>query len=680
MTEQVRDFLELFRAREYRARRTVNENFDLTELVSKEHPLMADTVLLEEMLRRETPNLLPGDMMGFNRSLVHTPYYINASGRKVADGPGNNTPNYGRIINAGFEATLEDLRTRREKTEDSEKKRFYTALERDVLAVLDIAERYRVAAEEQGYTRLAEALKRVPAQPAESFYEACVFFKILVFTLRCSQATHLTIGRFDQYMYPYFAIDRARGVSDEDLFETLEMLFISLNMDGDIYFGVQQGDNGQSMVLGGYDKDGNDMFNDLSMMCMQASLELSLIDPKINLRVSKRTPDWMYELGTKLTKQGLGFPQYCNDDVIVPYMISLGYDEEDAYNYTVAACWEVLSPNNGMDIPNRSFFRFPTMTRKALFNYLPEAESFDALMEGVRAEINKEADLLCHNYSFEYHPENYKPRYMYLSLLTDGCLEKGRDVTQGGAKYNNFGVLGVGISCAADSLAAVKKTVFEDGVFSAAELLEALENDFEGREDMRHILLDCPKMGNNDEYVDSIASELINMGADALHGRHAGHFGGVWRMGTGSAQGYIRASRDLGATPDGRHAGVPFGCSFSPTTIARTDGPLSVLQSFTKHDLSRACNGGPLTMELHDTVFRNEEGERKVSQLVKAFVMLGGHQLQLNSINRERLLDAKAHPEEYPNLIVRVWGWSGYFCELDTEYQDHIISRTEYTF
>ena len=153
----------------------------------------------------------------------------------------------------------------------------------------------------------------------------------------------------------------------------------------------------------------------------------------------------------------------------------------------------------------------------------------------------------------------------------------------------------------------------------------------------------------------------------------------VWRAGTGSAMEYIRCARQCPATADGRNAGAPFSSSFSPAITTRLSGPLSVIQSFTKYDLTRIANGGPLTMEVHDTVFRNPEGEKKVAQLVKAFVHLGGHQLQLNSINRERLLDAQAHPENYPNLIVRVWGWSGYFCELDREYQDHIIARTEFT-
>ena len=156
-------------------------------------------------------------------------------------------------------------------------------------------------------------------------------------------------------------------------------------------------------------------------------------------------------------------------------------------------------------------------------------------------------------------------------------------------------------------------------------------------------------------------------------------WGGVLRPGTGSAMEYLWSASAVGATADGRYAKTPFGSSFSPSPIARLNGPLSCIQSFTKHDLKNIINGGPLTMEIHENTFRNQDGTKKVAALVKAFIDLGGHQLQLNAINRETLLDAKKHPENHKNLIVRVWGWSGYFNELDPEYQDHIISRTEFS-
>lgn len=679
MTEHVTQYLEFFRQRAYRQNRYAEDDLNINDEVMREPWEMRDTIVLEQMLAHSEPLLYPGDFFGFNQFRVYPPYFFNSHGKKIVhSGVGNITPNYRRVIEQGFDALLADIQAYEAKETDPQKQLFYAAMRRSVCAVLAISDRYRAFAAEQGNTRLAKALEQVPHKPAANFFEACLFFKILIFTLRCSRADHITLGRFDQYMLSYWTEDLRRGVSREDLLEMLEMLFISLNTDSDIYFGAQQGDNGQSMVLGGYDQDGNDMFNDLSRACMEASLDLSLIDPKINLRVSKKTPDWLYELGTKLTKQGMGFPQYCNDDVIVPYMLSLGYAPEDAYNYTVAACWEVLSPNNGFDIPNRSFFPFPTIVNTAIHTYLPKSATFEDLMRGVETQIHAEAESIQERCSLERHPEQKSSHMMYLSLLVDGCLEKGLDFSNGGAKYNNYGILGGGIANAADALAAVRKAVYDDRSVTAEELLAALDADFAGYEELQNMLLNCPKMGNNDDYADSVAGQLMDFCADAFHGKPNGAFGGVWRAGTGSAQAYIVCSKECPATADGRRAGAPFSCSFSPAITTKVNGPLSLLQSFTKHSLSRMSNGGPVTLEVHDTVFRNAEGEQKVAQLVKAFVMMGGHQLQLNSINRDRLLDAKAHPEQYPNLIVRVWGWSGYFCELDPEYQDHVISRTEY--
>ena len=267
----------------------------------------------------------------------------------------------------------------------------------------------------------------------------------------------------------------------------------------------------------------------------------------------------------------------------------------------------------------------------------------------------------------------------YFSIFHEGCLEKGVDVLLYGAVYNNYGCHGAGISTAADSLSAIKKTVFEEKSITKELLLDALKNDFEGYGELRNQLLSCPKMGNNDDYVDDLASFIMETFADNFNGK-PNHVGGIFRAGTGSAMEYIWSAQKVGATPDGRKAYAPFGSSFSPSPEARLNGPLSVIQSFTKFDLRKIINGGPLTMEVHDTVFRNQDGIKKTAQLVKAFIDLGGHQLQLNSVNREILLDAEEHPENHKNLIVRVWGWSGYFIELDKSYRDHIIARTEHTY
>ena len=611
----------------------------------------------------EAPVVYPIDMFGFNFG----------SNYQAEWGAGNVTVNYHRAMKKGFLAIRDEIAASMEKTDSEEKRSFGQSMIDTLDRYINVVTEHRKDALAANNTRLYEALGRVPLYPVESFYEACLFLRLCAYLLRVDGASHVGLGRFDQYMYEFYLADKARGVSDEELFETLEGFFVSMNYDTDLYCGWMKGDNGQSMVLGGFYKDGNSMYIELSEMCMRASLELELIDPKINLRVGKNTPIEIYELGTELTKKGLGFPQYCNDDVVVPGLIKLGYDPEDAINYAVAACWEFIIPNCGAETVNRATFNFPLAINRAILNNLTSSSSFDELMKHVKTQMELDCDAIIRN----KWAMREKETPVALSIFTDGCIESLTNMWYGGAKYCNFGSHGAGIANAADALAAVKKLVFDDKSVSAEDLVLALNNDFEGNEELRHALLACPKMGNNDDYVDSIACEIMGYFSSYLNGKPNGN-GGIWRAGTGTAMEYVRAASNTAATADGRHAGDYFGTNFSPSLEIRPNGLLSVIQSFTKFDMTNIINGGPLTLEIHDTVLRNDIGIKKTAALVKAFIDLGGHQLQLNSINRDRLLDAREHPEKYPNLIVRVWGWSGYWNDLKTDYQDHIIRRVEF--
>ncbi|MBR0278016.1 MAG: pyruvate formate-lyase, partial [Clostridia bacterium] len=380
----------------------------------------------------------------------------------------------------------------------------------------------------------------------------------------------------------------------------------------------------------------------------------------------------VFEFGTHLTKQGMGFPQYCNDDIVIPGLIKLGYSPEDAQNYVVAACWEYIIPDCGADYHNIATMDFPAVVGKVITDTLKECDSFEELMSKVKDAIKNECDKIV----LISRPMTIR---VLTSIFIDGCIEKLSDMWHGGAKYYNYGCHGAGIANAADALAAVKKNIFDDKTLSKEELLLALSKNFEGFDELRNLLKNSPKMGNNDDYVDNIAGELMEAFSTNINNRK-NSCGGIWRAGTGSAMEYIWKGAKCPATADGRKAGEPYSSSFSPSLDVKTKGILSVLQSFTKYDLKNTINGGPLTIEIHDTVFRNEDGIKKTAMLVKNFICLGGHQLQINSVNRERLLDAQKHPENYPNLIVRVWGWSGYFNELDIEYQNHIIRRAEHTF
>ena len=649
MTEDVRKFYDLLKKQEYRNLRKKMEEPSPDEF-------------FEKIMEQTEPLIFDYDDFGFN---LNFNFITHESTRG-----GNLTPDYS-IIGKGLDAVREEILSNVNRTEDKEKIRFGNEMIGYIDKIFKVCEKHRQAVKKAGREKLYNALEKIPHMGAETFYEACVFIKLINYFLRCFPVSHLGLGRFDQYMMPYYLHDKDMGISDDEIFETLEKFFIAINLDTDLYHGIQQGDNGQSIMLGGFNENGDSMYNTLSEMCLKASLELSLIDPKVNLRVGKNTPDEIYEYATLLTKQGLGFPQYCNDDIVVPGLMKLGYEKEDALNYTVAACWEFIIPGKSADVPNMTVMDFPLITSRAINEHLEKCDTFPELLGYVKQEIAASCDEIVKTYQNFSRTEN-----PLMSVFTQGCSKSLIDVYNGGAKYTNFGSHGLGISNAADMLSAIADNVYDKKIITKLQLLEAMDADFEGYEEIRNLLRNSPKMGNNDDLADGIACEIMKAFSDNLNNRDNG-IGGIWRAGTGSAMEYFRGDH-CPATADGRKKGEPYASSFSPSLDIKTKGILSVIQSFTKYDMTEIINGGPLTIEIHDTVFRNDEGIKKVAMLVKAFVNLGGHQLQLNSVNRERLLDAQKHPENHKNLIVRVWGWSGYFNELDVRFQNHVIRRTEY--
>jgi formate C-acetyltransferase len=252
------------------------------------------------------------------------------------------------------------------------------------------------------------------------------------------------------------------------------------------------------------------------------------------------------------------------------------------------------------------------------------------------------------------------------------------DYEDGLPKYSNFGVHGVGVSSAADSLTAIARYVFGDSSISPECLVRAVDSDFSGEEELLHKLrYETPKVGSDEDEPDDFLCLFLDSFADALEG-HKNDCGGIWRAGTGSAMYYLWHAAALGASPDGRRTGEPFAANYSVSLFARPNGPFSLIRSMSKPDLSRVINGGPVTLEFHNSIFSTPEAVEQVGQFVKAFIDMGGHQLQLNAVNADTLRDAQAHPEKYPRLIVRIWGWSAYFTELDRAYQDHVIMRQEY--
>ena len=616
----------------------------------------------ERMINEEKPVILPDEQICFIRTVSNLPdvfteaewaeikskHYIHELGYMS-----NLSPNYYDTIAVGL---LE-----KRKTADE-----YGV--RAIDNIIKLADSYKAEAERIGRNDIAEVLTQIPRYPARNFREALQFFRILHYSLWLEGNYHNTVGRFDRYMYPYLKKDIEAGVlTRESALELLEDFFISFNKDSDIYIGVQQGDNGQSMMLGGIDENGEDVFNLLSELCLLASDNNKLIDPKINLRVDKNTPKERYTLASHLTKAGLGFPQYSNDDVVIPALESLGYEHKDAVNYTVAACWEFIIPFVGGDVANIAALSYPKAVDTVLHHDFLECDTFEQFFDKVKAEIAKAANDICDNIKDLWFVPS-----PFMNVLMD-C-----DIYNSG-KYNNFGIHGSGIATAADSLAAIKKYVYEDKTINRQTMLEAVDSDFAEHSELLPLLrFESPKVGNNDDYVDSIAVDLLDCFADALKGK-TNCRGGVYRAGTGSAMYYLWHANEIGASPDGRRKGEAFGTNFSVSLFAKIKGPVSVIASMSKPHFEHAINGGPLTLEFHQSLFANEDSVEKVGALVKSFIDRGGHQLQLNTVNLERMLDAQKHPENHRQLVVRIWGWSAYFVELDKEYQDHVIARQAYS-
>ncbi len=678
---------ELYSTVTERAHQTLRKKFDTKAVLErftdpKTPPVMRMAIRLRELFRQENPVILSGQRIVFIRTVTDVPgIFTDEEWAKIRSGHfihelgyiSNICADYGLILGTGLEKRKELIDERLKTETDPRSRDFLVSAHNQIETVENLSDRYLSEAERLGRKDIVESLRQVPRYPARSFREALQFFRILHYSLWAEGEYHNTVGRFDYYMWPYLKTDLEKGIITYNEAESLlEEFFISFNIDSDMYVGVQLGDNGQSMMLGGVDENGNDSYNPLSEMCLRTSCELKLIDPKINLRVSKSCSLERYVEGTKLTKAGLGFPQYSNDDVVIPGLVRLGYDIKAARNYSVAACWEFITAGVAMDIPNIGALSFPLIVEKTVKKHLANAASFDGFMDEIRNCIRSETDRIC---------EKVKNLFLvpapFYSVLMDGCIENGHDISDGSI-YNNYGIHGTGISTASDSLWSIKKHVFDSKDTTAEQFVSAIDNDFRGQEELLHkVRYEDSKTGDNDRNVDRILCRLVDFFSEALEGKR-NERGGIFRAGTGSAMFYLWHAAELGASPDGRRKGEPFGTNFSPSLYVRSKGPYSVISSFTKPDVIKAINGGPLTMEFHSSTFDTDEGILQVAGLVKKFIDLGGHQLQLNSINRDRLKDAQLHPENYKNLIVRIWGWSAYFVELDKEYQDHLIARQEF--
>lgn len=645
-------------------------------------------VHFSRMCQAEIPVVFPDEKITFTRTNKNiTPAYIYEdiaaefdTKKKFYNVINNVCPDYSILLSKGLTGIMREIETSCKK-DDNRSKDFKESCRIIIDAVDLLVKRYQKEAERIGNTYVKEILEKAPMYPAESFAQALQSIRILSSMFYLAGNYQLGFGRIDQYLIDYYENDVKKGyLTRESAEELLREFFISLNRDTDLYFGVQQGDNGQSMMLGGCRPDGSDGVNELTYMILRVSKDLKLIDPKINLRIDSNTPYDLLVLGCELTKAGLGFPQYSNDEVVIPALVKAGYKLEDARNYTVAACWEFIIPGKGLDIVNQGAVSFPYAVNQAVMECDTETVSTEQIETAVRDNIYEQVNHILRNRDQHLLPSPIVSLFFYESI------KECRDITET-ANYRNRGLHGAGSANAADALYMVKDLIHHGQRKKLGCLKKAVLDNFDNEELLlRELRNDKNKVGNNIEDVDRCLKFIFDVFADACD--HYSTRDCKIRPGTGSAQFYVWLANRMNdwmiepavdATIDGRRKGEAFPSSLAPACGVKVNGLLSVLKSFSVIDYSRVMNGGPITVEFSSTVLSTKEGVNKLAAMIQYFVKLGNQQLQLNILDYHVLQDAIKHPEKHSNLIVRVWGWSGYFCELAPEFQRQIINRHRYS-
>ncbi len=534
--------------------------------------------------------------------------------------------------------------------------------------------------------RITESCEWVAVNPPRSLFEALQLFWLAHEVWTAEQYSgSLSLGRFDQYMFPYYRKDLQEGrTTREEALELIEVLWIKFN-------GVKRGF--QNIVLGGQKADGTDATNDLSYICLEATEELQLPQPALTVRFHSKTPDKLLDRACRVLRNGGGLPALFNDDVIIPAMKHVGIAKEDAWNYGLVGCVEPTVPgkewshtealrinwakvlelvlNNGVCMVSGERMNMETQDLSEL-NSFEELYSFFKKALGHFIDFGVKALNIIDKNFYDSCP------YPYLSTIMAGCIEKGKDVTAGGAKYNLTTINGCGMANTADSLAAIKKLVYEDKVISLQELRETLRSNFSGEEALRQRLTNkAPKYGNDDDYVDIFMKDLSEFFCDRVM-RHRNPRGGKFQAGLYTVDWHAILGKLTGALPDGRLASKSLANGLSPSQGRDRIGPTAVLRSITKLNHSLMANGMVLDMKFYPTALSGREDLEKFKSLIKTYFVMGGMEIQFNVVDRKTLIEAQKSPENYGDLVVRVSGFSAYFTRLDKEIQDEIIARTGY--
>lgn len=618
---------------------------------------------------------------------------------------------YKRVLQEGLESILKQISELAQKV-NKESAEFYQAVEITLRAVIRLAQRFSEAALEIAKTEqdadrreelheISRICAAVPAKPATSFHEALQSFWFIHLLVQTESNGHsVSTGRFDQYMYPFYERDLREGnLTREEALELIEMLwvkFTSLIKLRDEYYSVAFAGHPmfQNLTIGGQDIDGNDASNELTEIILEATGSIRVTQPTVSFRWHDKISDKLKTLVVKTISKGLGMPGLFNDNIIIPMMVEKGTNPAEAYNYSILGCVEPIIEGESDPRQNIGYVNLPKILEVTLNNgWDPRTKTqvgpktgipqdfvtFHQLWEAYEIQIDHTIELLtkADRVAADVHA-SFAPTLLISALIKD-CLEKGLNLQQGGARYCSGGIMGVGIAIVADSLSMLRKYVYETKTVSMKDFMEILSTDFEGHENFRVKLQNDPeKYGNDIEAVDLLARDVGQVFCRAVQKRLTTR-GGPYHGALFSVSMYIPQGEILGATPNGRKAGIMLSDGVSPTQNQDTHGPTAAMKSVARLDHGLCYNGTLYNMKFTPSYFDSESSRKKFASLVDSYFKLDGFHVQFNVVDRETLEDAKMNPLKHRDLIVRVAGYSAYFIELDPFVQDEVIARTEFS-
>ena len=689
---------------------------------------------------------------------------IFTPGNYFYNGVGHVTVKYWEVLETGFEGIMEKAQKELDGCSVGDgnyarKSHFLEAVILSCKAVIDYAGRYAKLAQEmaaqtsdpvrkQELFVIAENCSRVPAKGAQNFYEACQSFWFVQQLLQMESSGHsISPGRFDQYMYPYYKKDMEAGtITREFAQELMDCIWVKLNdlnkcRDAASAEGFAGYSLFQNLIAGGQNKEGEDVTNDLSVMCIQASMHVHLPAPSLSVRVWNGSPHEFLIKAAELTRTGIGLPAYYNDEVIIPALQNRGLSLEDAREYNIIGCVEPQKAGKTEGWHDAAFFNMCRPLELVFSNGMDKGEmvgiptgdvtqmkTFDEFFDAYKKQMEYCISLLVNadNAIDVAHAERCP--LPFLSCMIDDCLKEGKSVQEGGAVYNFTGPQGFGIANMADGLFAIRKLVYEDKKVSMKELKEALAWNYDkgldaqsagdmtemimkamqkagrnvdastaegllktfmgmkpGEQKTRrfkeiHDMIDeVPKFGNDIPEVDYFAREVAYTYSKPLQ-KYNNPRGGKFQAGLYPVSANVPLGGQTGATPDGRYAHTPVADGVSPSAGKDVKGPTAAATSVSRLDHFIVSNGTLFNQKFHPSALSGRDGLEKFVALIRGYFDQKGMHMQFNVVDRQTLLDAQEHPEKYKHLVVRVAGYSALFTTLSRSLQDDIIRRTEQGF